>query len=642
MRNASNMALRIKSALTLLFVSGLALSAPSAASACPGDCDGGGTVSIAELIRAVNIALGLSAVESCVAADLNGDGVVNINELISAVNAALSGCPPATPVATSTPGEQATATATAVASIAATPTAAPTGPATATPTPGAPLGIFVHPNSVFQLLVLPPESVTAIIILAVDQVADETAQVSLVGPGGSTEIPFVRVVTIAGHQYAQYVVSSPQPTLSYEVGETYTLSIVASIGTAAVEFTTVGGITIAEDGSQVSWQVDGEGEQIQVFSPAQTVGFNSPLSDKTSPFLIPVSAYGSGPATYRILAEVRQNVRSFTGAAPGSSLLLSNSAFAFVVPPVVGDTHTPTQTSTPSPTWTPPATATPTPTNTATPTITGTIPPTPVLIGEILFESTRNGGRHIYVMDADGNNVVQLTDDAGADREPEWNSDKTLIAFTRDDRLHLMNGDGSDAVPLRPAGSQYAPTFSPDGGEIVFAELLDTRINLFAYRLADDQVTQLTDGQWTDTYPTFSPDGQHVFFVSTRDSTFGEIYRMNADGTEVMRVTDNANFEQLGEVSPDGESLAFVSRLAASTESLGVFLMNLSDFTVEQLTPTDDTIDDENPLWSPDGNYIAYRPFFDGRARVFRMQANGLFMTDLTPIGASEVAGDWK
>jgi len=67
------------------------LETPSAI--CPGDCDGSDSVSISELVRAVNIALGMIDVSMCTAADRNGDGNVAINELIAAVNSALSGCP---------------------------------------------------------------------------------------------------------------------------------------------------------------------------------------------------------------------------------------------------------------------------------------------------------------------------------------------------------------------------------------------------------------------------------------------------------------------------------------------------------------------------------------------------------------------
>ncbi len=60
---------------------------------CVGDCDGSGDVTVAELIRGVNIALGSQPVENCPAADENGDREVTVNELIRAVNNALSSCP---------------------------------------------------------------------------------------------------------------------------------------------------------------------------------------------------------------------------------------------------------------------------------------------------------------------------------------------------------------------------------------------------------------------------------------------------------------------------------------------------------------------------------------------------------------------
>ncbi len=57
-----------------------------------GDCDGGGTVVIGELIRLVNIALGNEGISECLNGDDNGDGEINVNELVLAVRSALSPC----------------------------------------------------------------------------------------------------------------------------------------------------------------------------------------------------------------------------------------------------------------------------------------------------------------------------------------------------------------------------------------------------------------------------------------------------------------------------------------------------------------------------------------------------------------------
>src|SRR6185369_13297640 len=81
----------------------LATSSAAAAQVCPGDCDGSGTVSIDELILAVDIALDIEGTERCPAADRDGSGTVSVDELIAAVDVALDGCPAATPTPTVTP-----------------------------------------------------------------------------------------------------------------------------------------------------------------------------------------------------------------------------------------------------------------------------------------------------------------------------------------------------------------------------------------------------------------------------------------------------------------------------------------------------------------------------------------------------------
>jgi hypothetical protein len=131
-----------------------------------GDCDGGGSVSVAELITGVNIALGLRDISACTGFDVNGDSMVQVNELIRGVRSALDGCEavetptevftetptgaaptetPGTPVGTATTAIPPTETPTGAATVSATVppevTATPVGtattaiPPTETPTP---------------------------------------------------------------------------------------------------------------------------------------------------------------------------------------------------------------------------------------------------------------------------------------------------------------------------------------------------------------------------------------------------------------------------------------------------------------------------------------------------------------------------
>src|SRR5215470_8065922 len=68
-----------------------------AASACPGDCNGDGAVTVDELIVGVTIALGEQALSTCPAFDVRSDQVVTVDELLAAIDAALSGCATSTP-----------------------------------------------------------------------------------------------------------------------------------------------------------------------------------------------------------------------------------------------------------------------------------------------------------------------------------------------------------------------------------------------------------------------------------------------------------------------------------------------------------------------------------------------------------------
>lgn len=122
----------VRSVLVALFSAWLL---PASVAACPGDCDGDGTVRIDELIAGVGIALGQAPVETCRAADGDADGEVLIGELIAATNALLAGCPAAiaTPTASPPPPPSTTATALPSRTAAVTPTASPSPTATAVP-----------------------------------------------------------------------------------------------------------------------------------------------------------------------------------------------------------------------------------------------------------------------------------------------------------------------------------------------------------------------------------------------------------------------------------------------------------------------------------------------------------------------------
>jgi hypothetical protein len=69
------------------------LNTSGAVSACVGDCDDNGEVTVDDIIKMVNIALGVTPIADCLAGDANGDGEITIDDILVAVNNALNNCP---------------------------------------------------------------------------------------------------------------------------------------------------------------------------------------------------------------------------------------------------------------------------------------------------------------------------------------------------------------------------------------------------------------------------------------------------------------------------------------------------------------------------------------------------------------------
>ena len=103
-------------------------------------------------------------------------------------------------------------------------------------------------------------------------------------------------------------------------------------------------------------------------------------------------------------------------------------------------------------------------------------------------------------------------------------------------------------------------------------------------------------------------DGR-IYFEGYRDSPSGEIYSMNPDGTDVIRLTKNAGGDRLPHPSPDGTHILFWSNRTGVGEQ---FIMKADGTGVHQLTdrtkvpPAQAWVNAYNACWSPDGTMIAF------------------------------------
>ncbi len=173
------------------------------------------------------------------------------------------------------------------------------------------------------------------------------------------------------------------------------------------------------------------------------------------------------------------------------------------------------------------------------------------------------------------------------------------------------------------------------------------------YRMKADgkRVRRLTKHPKYDGGAAWSPDGQKITFVSFRDKhrievggiILGDIYLMNADGTNPINLTQSIEKPELSSSwSPDGKQIAFSSGEYFAWDNLfhwDIWVMDADGGNAHNLT--NHHASDKAPDWSPDGKQIAFSSERDGNWEIYVMNADGTVPISLTRHPAWDGGPSW-
>ncbi len=236
---------------------------------------------------------------------------------------------------------------------------------------------------------------------------------------------------------------------------------------------------------------------------------------------------------------------------------------------------------------------------------------------KIVFTSDRDGDLELYVMNSDGTNVHRVTNSPGYDggaffspdgkqivyRAHPISDEKELGEFQELLKQHLvrptkleifvMNADGSNVRQITGNGAaNFCPYFHPDGKRIIFASNLHDpagrNFDLFIIRTDGTGLRRITDNPTFDGFPMFSPDGKKLVFASNRNAkTQGETNIFIADWIESPESANNSANLSLENLKHHIEFLAsdkMNGRLAGSPEGRKAAEYILQEFKKYGLT----------------------------------------------------------
>ena len=248
----------------------------------------------------------------------------------------------------------------------------------------------------------------------------------------------------------------------------------------------------------------------------------------------------------------------------------------------------------------------------------------------IVMVSTRTGSKELYICDADGKSLMQLTHDKSISVAPKWASDGRQLVYTSycshfpDVYLITLKTGKRQCIASYP-GLNACPALSPDGWKIALTLSKDGNPDLFIKDLASGQLTRLTSTKFAgEASPSWSPDGRQIVFVSDQSGS-PQLYIISCNSRKLMRITGMGSENVEPDWGPD-KHIVYASRIRGKYQ---IYVLNSETLAIHHISPED--ADYTDPSWAPDGRHIACVRTEHHHSRIFIIDVTTKSCINLLP-----------
>jgi Tol biopolymer transport system component/L-ascorbate metabolism protein UlaG (beta-lactamase superfamily)/putative intracellular protease/amidase len=213
-----------------------------------------------------------------------------------------------------------------------------------------------------------------------------------------------------------------------------------------------------------------------------------------------------------------------------------------------------------------------------------------------------------------------------------------LIITARDRNASRAFAETIIEVLQEPAASPS--TGDDSGGLIAFVSTRDGNGEIYVMDADGSDLRRLTNWRQWDGYPTWSPDGKHIAFYSYLKKHEWVIKAIDVAGGNPRPLTDNGICDGAPHWSPDGTRIAYTSDADCTARHREVYVMNADGSGQTNLTQND--ADDMGSSWSPDSQQIAFSSDRDGDYEIYIMNPGGGDARQLTDNDAQDLMAAWS
>src|SRR5215216_5466209 len=277
------------------------------------------------------------------------------------------------------------------------------------------------------------------------------------------------------------------------------------------------------------------------------------------------------------------------------------------------------------------------------------------LNGRISFTSFRDAQLgDIWTIDPDGSHGRKLTSGPLYDAQSDWSRDGQSIGFRRGPNAFLNLGvwkmdlyGGNLALlaqgdPADPTQNSTQPAWAPDGHSLLFRATRPPYLDSDIWRMDTDGSNQalVVHIPGDQLYPSYSPDMSEIAYTTPLGTGDRGIFTVDADGaTPPTKVFDApGKYDSAPNWSPDGRQIAFESDQNGDME---IYAMDADGTDVRQIT--DNAVHDEGPAWSPDGERMVFTSGPDNlHSDIYVMNADGSDRMRLMDVPGRDESPDWQ